>query len=99
MTTRNNFLLMSWHTKFLKTAVWYNAVVFSLFLLAYLLIDFEKHFKSDEPVSTKGKVYYAVMAHTSSGPDGIAPRTDFGRMLTSLHVTLAWMQLMIVFLS
>lgn len=94
-----NVLLISGHTKFIKAAVVYNALVFVVFYAMYALLDFSKHFTSDVPVTARGTLYYALMAHTSGGSNDIAPKTDLARMITAAHVTLAWMQLLLVFLS
>lgn len=94
-----NFLVFPAHTKFLRAAVVYNALVFVVFYVAYTFMDFSKHFSSDQPVSGRGKLYYAVMAHSSGGSNDIVPKTDVARLLTAAHVTLAWMQLLLVFLQ
>lgn len=94
----HNFALLSWHTKFLQAAVLYNAVVFAVFYTIYTLIDFSKHFTSDTPVTGRGKLYFAVMAHSAGGSNDIVPKTDVARVITAAHVALAWMQLLLVFL-
>jgi hypothetical protein len=99
MRLPRNFLLTSWHAKFLKTAILYNVVVFSIFFFVYNLLDFDTHFTADQPVTGRGKLYFAIMAHTSGGANDIVPATDLARMLTGLHVILAWMQLMLVFVQ
>lgn len=99
MRLPRNFLLTSWHARFLKTAIWYNVAVFAVFLIVYNFMDFSKHFTSDKPVTGRGKLYFAVMAHTSGGANDIMPATDLARLLTALHVTLAWMQLLLVFVQ
>ena len=92
-----NFLMTNWHARVLKTAVVYNLVVFLIFMVVYLLMDFSKHFTSAAPITTSGKLYYCVMAHTSVGSNDILPKTDAARMVSALHVTLAWIQLMLAF--
>jgi len=95
----SNLLLLSWHAKFLKTAVLYNAAIFFLFFVVYLLLDFKKHFTTDTPVTPKGKLYFAIMNHTAAGAGDITPKTDTARLITGAHVMLAWMQLVLVFLT
>ena len=94
-----NLLLLSWHAKFLKTAVLYNAVIFLVFFTVYLSLDFKKHFTADTYVTPKGKLYFAIMNHTAAGAGDIVPKTDTARMITGAHVLLAWMQLILVFLT
>lgn len=98
MRTRN-FMQVSWHARFLKAAVAYNLVVFIVFLAAYIAMDFSEHFESREPVTLRGKVYYAIMAHTAVGSNDITPKTDVARTVTAAHVSLAWMQLLLVFFN
>lgn len=94
-----SFGLLARHTKFLKTGVVYNALVFFSFLIVYAFLDFNKHFVSAQRVTMKGKLYYAMMHHTAAGSGDIVPATDTARIITGLHVWLAWMQLVLVFLA
>lgn len=94
-----NFLMLMWHAKFLKAAIAYNAAVFLVFLGLYLAMDFSVHFRADKPVTARSKLYFAVMTHTAIGSNDIVPKTDAARMVVALHALLAWMQLLLVFLS
>lgn len=69
-----------------------NVLLLAAAVLMYELVDFDAHFSSSSsrPVYTGGKVYYALMCHTAVGCNDIVPKTDRGRLLTSVHVTLAW---------
>lgn len=98
MHTRN-LLLTNVRARILKAAVVYNLCVFTTFFLVYFLMDFDTHFATSKAVSDRGKLYFAVMIHTSSGSADIVPKTDTARLVTALHVTLSWMQIMLVFLS
>lgn len=78
-----------------------NAAVFAVFVTVYVLMDFDSHFectnrerKASMTISTK--LYYAVMNHSAVGCGEIVPKTDFARILTSAHVTLAWVLLCIL---
>ena len=99
MYNRKRLFLMPWHTKFLKAALVYNLVVFLVFFFVYQAMRFEDHFDSSAPVTARGKLYFAVMAHTSGGSNDIVPKTDFARLVVAAHVTLAWLQILLVFLS
>lgn len=96
-----NLMLFHWNAKFLKAAVAYNLVLYAIFLTIYFFLDFKKHFVVEDgaEISARGKVYFAIMTHTAGGPQDIVPTTDFARMLMSVHVALAWAQLMLVFVS
>lgn len=94
-----NFMMISWHAKFLKAAIVYNAVVFMTFFTAYSFMDFNEHFESATPVTSRGKLYFAVMTHAAGSANDIVPKTDVARVVQGLHVVLAWMQLLLVFLS
>lgn len=89
---------MGWHVEFLKAALWYNVAVLFLFMCIYFSLDFEKHFESKERVTPVGKVYVALLAHTAVGSGDIVPKTDLARGIMAVHVLLAWMQLLLVFL-
>jgi hypothetical protein len=101
-----NLAVLTRNTRVIGAAVLYNALVFLVFLCIYSLMDFNGHFASDErsddrsdersDVTARGKLYFAVMTHTGGNTNGIRPVTDAGRMLQALHVTLAWMQLVLV---
>lgn len=94
-----NFLLMEAHAKFIKAAVVYNAVVFTVFYAIYALMDFSKHFTAaNPPVTLKGKLYFAVLSHTQGGANDIVAKTDLARLVQAAHVLLAWAQLLLVFL-
>lgn len=90
---------LTWHVKFLKAALWYNAVVFLAFMAVYAGMDFDKHFTADKPVSLRGKWYFALMTHTTAGCNDIVPKTDFARTVIAVHVLIAWLQIFLVFLS
>ena len=74
-----------------RLAFW-NVVLLAAAVLVYELMNFDAHFSSTDsrPVSTGGKVYYALMCQTAVGCNDIVPKTDRGRFLTGVHVTLAW---------
>lgn len=93
------------HFKFVTTAICYNVVLFAFFLAVYFAMDFSKHFTSTSfqnmppaPVTTSGKVYFALMTHTAMGSNDITPKTDFARKIVGMHALLAWMQVLLVFL-
>ena len=92
-------LAAPFNVKFIKAALLYNVVVFSVFYGVYLSTDFSHHFTSDQPVTVRGKLYYALMMHTAVGINDITPKTEHARMITSLHVMCAWLQLLLVFLT
>lgn len=94
-----NFAAMSMHARFLKAAIVYNAVVFLSFFIVYSFMDFNKHFESVRPVTSRGKLYLAIMTHATGSPNDIVPKTDTARLVQGLHVTMAWLQLVLVFLS
>lgn len=94
-----NIMMLQLHAKFLKTAVMYNVVVFIVFTCAYFLLDFNTHFTSAHPVTTKGKLYFSVMNHTAVGANDIVPITDVARVVVGLQVLFAWMQVLLVFLA
>lgn len=95
-----NLAVLTRNTRVIGAAVLYNALVFLVFLCVYSLMDFDAHFASEDPsdaaVTARGKLYFAVMTHTGGNTNGVRPVTDTGRMLQALHVTLAWMQLVLV---
>lgn len=91
--------LVTIHAKVVKAAVAYNLTIFALFMSAYLAIDFSKHFTSATPVTARGKVYYAMMVHTTMGSNDIVPKTDLARAVTALHATLTWVQLLLIVVS
>lgn len=96
MTTLLPFL----RARFVQAAVLYNIVLFTVFYGVYLSLDFSRHFTSDKPVTAQGKLYYAAMVHTAAGgPNDIVPKTDLARTITTAHVLLSWMQLLLVFLK
>lgn len=99
MVSSRNHALMVWHPRFIKAAVFYNLAVFAIFSTVYLSTDFSTHFTSESPVTTRGKLYYAVMAHAAGGCNDIVPKTDTARLITSLHVAMVWMQLLLAFLG
>lgn len=82
----------------LRIVLLYNLVVYLCFLAVYFSIDFSKHFSSAQPISWRGRVYFATLTHAVGGPNGTVPITDTGRMIMALHVTLAWLHLVFVFL-
>lgn len=94
-----NIALLYGNPRFLKHAFLYNLLVFALFFVIYLFLDFEKHFVSTKPVTVSGKLFYTVMSHTTAGTADIEPKTDTARMITTAHVVMAWMQLVLVFVS
>ena len=98
MSIMLHFLLSLAHREFAGKALMYNGIVFMIFLAVYMMLNFNKHFTSQEPVTTKGKVYYAVMTHSAVGSNDISPRTDTARIVTLIHVTLAWIQPFLLFL-
>lgn len=86
---------------FLRTLAM-NAIVFTVFAFVYLLIDFDAHFictdsrheiHGNGKISTSARLYYAMMNHSAVGCNDILPKTDFARILTSIHVMLAWLVL------
>ena len=80
-----------WSSSLTRLAVW-NVVLLAAAVLTYELMNFDAHFTSGDsrPVSTGGKVYYALMCQTAVGCNDIVPKTDHGRLITGVHVTLAW---------
>lgn len=92
-------LAAPFQVKFIKAALLYNVVVFSVFYWVYLKTDFSEHFTSDQPVTARGKLYYALMMHTAVGINDITPKTEHARTITSMHVSFAWLQLLLVFLT
>jgi len=80
-----------WSSSLGRLAFW-NVLLLAAAVLTYELMNFDAHFASGDsrPVSVGGKVYYALMCQTAVGCNDIVPKTDHGRMITSVHVTLAW---------
>lgn len=97
MLIKNSFITI--HAKVIKAAVAYNLVVFSIFLATYMAMDFSKHFTSAQPVTARGKLYYALMVQTTMGSNDILPKTDTARIVTALHATLTWVQLLLIIVS
>ncbi len=91
--------MMTWNTRFLKTALVYNVAVLLLFWAVYTLVDFGAHYESGAPVTPAGKAYHAVMTHITGGSNDIVPKTDVARVLQASHAAMAWMQIMFVFVS
>ena len=96
-------MLRQWLTHVVAThiaeqALIYNAIILAIFLVIYNVIDFNKHFTSDKPVSRQGKFYFGIMTHTAVGCNDIVPKTDVARVITSIHVILAWVQVFLLFL-
>lgn len=90
---------LAWHIRIITTALMYNIVTFVAFLIVYLSMDFSRHFSSPQPVTLAGKVYYAVMVHTTIGSGEIYPKTDLARSITAVHAMLSWAQLLLVFVA
>ena len=87
------------HTRVVKAAVAYNTCLFCVFLAVYMALDFSKHFTSAQPVTARGKLYYALMVHTTMGSNDIVPKSDLARAVTALHATLTWAQLLLIVVS
>lgn len=96
---RTNLMMLPAHTKFVRAAVVYNLVLFTVFMVVYSFMDFSKHFACAQPITGRSKLYFTVLTHTGGGPNDIVPITDVGRVVMGLHVALAWMQLVLVFLA
>jgi len=84
---------------FAGKALVYNLLIFATFLSVYMMLDFDTHFTAQSHVTTRGKVYYAIMTHSAVGSNDISPRTDTARLITMVHVTLAWIQPFLLFLA
>lgn len=98
-TAPRNFMLMQSHARFIKAAVVYNLVVFSIFMTIYAFMDFEKHFSTNTPpVTFTGKLYFAALCHTQGGANDIVAKTDMARAVQGAHVAMAWAQLLLAFL-
>lgn len=90
-------LAAPWRFKFLGSLLAYNAVVFVVFLVVYLLIDFDKHFGSEKKATFADKLYFCLMTHSNAMAGDFVPRTAVARRVMSLHILFTWMQLLIVF--
>lgn len=90
---RSGFL----HIPYLKNVAVYNVVILLVFFLAYLAMDFNKHFQTTSPLSVVGKMYFTLATHTSLGAPDVTPTTDFARSLVGLHVLFSWLQVFLVF--
>ena len=88
-----------WHLRFLKAVATYNADLLLVFFGVYSSMDFAHHFSSTAPVTSGGKLYFTIMTHAAVGSNDISPRTDLARGVMALHVTLAWSQILFVFLA
>jgi hypothetical protein len=94
------------HFKFVRASLCYNALIFAVFMCLYFAMNFSEHFTTavvpgetwTKPVSSTGKLYFAVMTHTAMGSNDITPKTDWARRVVGLHAVLAWMQVLLVFL-
>jgi hypothetical protein len=85
--------------RFLGNLLIFNLVIFSIFLPVYLLIDFNKHFASDKPVSVTGKIYFALVTHSNAMSGDIVPKTDVARSIMAAHIMLTWAQLLFLFIE
>ena len=97
MIFKNSFVTI--HAKVAKAAVAYNLCLFAVFFAIYSALDFSRHFTSARPVTARGKLYYALMVHTTMGSNDIVPNTDLARMVTALHATLTWVQLLLIIVT
>lgn len=92
-----------WKFSFIGKLLLYNLIVFLAFLPFYFLIDYEKHFAYDSgkqggtKPSWRGKLYFALMTHSTAGAGDIVPTSDLARTLMSLHILATWIQLVFVF--
>ena len=89
---------------FIARLLVYNVIVFLMFLPFYFLIDYEKHFEYTNKDGAKsptwrGKLYFALMTHSTAMAGDIVPVTDLARTLISLHIFATWFQLMFIFVS
>ena len=94
-----HWLPMVFKVRVAKSALIANALVFFVFFITYIALNFDAHFTSPGPVTIRGKLYYAIMSHTAVGSNDITPRTDTARMVTASHVTCAWILTFLVFLA
>lgn len=87
-----------WHFHMLGGLLLYNLVVFLVFLPVYLLLDFNKHFYSENKDSTLGdKLYFCLMTHSNAMAGDYVPKTEAIRRVMSLHILFTWMQLLFIF--
>ena len=67
-----------------------HAIILIVFSGMYKAMDFTKHFRVEQPVTSMHPVYYAVTVSSSTGFGDITPRTSIARAITTLHMLLAW---------
>jgi hypothetical protein len=82
--------------KVMKRILIYHAIVYSLFVSIYWLMDFPKHFAL--PEGSKGDLhdifYFAIVTQMAVSPPGdMAPLTKFARGVTALHALASWFQM------
>jgi hypothetical protein len=90
-------LVAPWRFKFLGSLLVYNIVVFAVFLVVYLLIDFDTHFGSEKKATFADKLYFCMMTHSNAMAGDFVPRTAVARRVLSLHILATWLQLLFVF--
>ena len=67
-----------------------HAIILIVFSSIYKTMDFTKHFTVDKPLTGVHPIYYAVTVSSSTGFGDITPRTTIARVITTLHMLLAW---------
>ena len=90
-------LVAPWRFKFLGSLLVYNVVVFAVFLVVYLVIDFDTHFGSEKKATFADKLYFCMMTHSNAMAGDFVPRTAVARRVLSLHILFTWLQLLFVF--
>lgn len=78
--------------RFMEGIVLYNLLVFAIFFSIYHAIDFEKHFEvtTKAPVTNSFIAYFAFLTHANAMCSEVEPKTEFARMLMTLHVLFSW---------
>lgn len=69
-----------------------HAMIFLVFTMVYMVIDFEKHFGTN-PANV---VYFSTTVHTTVGFGDITPQTALGKTVVSLHMILSFVATLLV---
>jgi hypothetical protein len=75
----------------------YQAALMVAFTAIYTAIGLQQHFTVADRTSTGplAAAYFSVVTQVTTGYGDIYPKTDFGRVLVTMHLVLTWVPFLI----